>query len=122
MNLFAALVTLVNVTSAQIPTTFIETLIEAEEVIADDIISQSIRKNVQVRVINNRNADRILIMPEVVLSEATLNIIDEAGNPLIAYHFNHLSEIDLSIKRLPAGDYTLNLHSKEGSSSHKVFR
>ena len=125
INIFAVLMTVCHAVTAQMPTTFVETMMQAEEEINElasfDPYADAVA-SLPIRVINNKNASHIFIQPEVVLNEATLNIIDSYGNPLIAYHFNKLSEIDLSIKRLPAGDYTLNLHSKEGSSSHKVVR
>ena len=122
---FAAFICVINITTAQVPTSIVETIMAAEHTIAfemQDNVEEEIRIGVPIRVINNKNTSNIFIQPEVVLSEATLNIIDEEGNAMMAYHFNHLSEIDLSIKRLPVGDYTLNLHSKQGSSSHKVVR
>ncbi len=125
INLFIATVILMNITNAQIPTSVVQLMMEIEEekteIAAFDPYHE-IELGLPIRVINHKKADRIFIQPEVVLSEATLNIIDQDGNSLIAYHFDRLSEIDLSVKSLPAGDYTLNLHSDQGSTSHKVVR
>ena len=126
INLFAALFTMLQIGSAQMPSNVMTQLMEAEQTLLTEMIPTSGHEalvGIPVRVINNAHSDRLFIQPQVVLSEATLNIIDVDGNALLAYHFNHLSEIDLSIKRLPVGgDYTLNLKSKEGVASYKVVR
>ena len=119
------MIAVMNIAFAQMPIGFVETVIAAEQSLSDEMqsaIVPQIQPELPVRVINNKHAKQIFIKPEIVLSEATLNIIDQEGNPLMAYHFDHLSEIDLSIKSLPAGNYTLNVHSEQGSSSHKLIR
>ncbi len=102
-----------SVNFAQIPAVIIEDMVAMEEENAP-IINQGVQTAIPVRVINHVKSEKIFIRPEMTLSEAELNLINDEGAALLAHHFDHLSEVDLSLVGLPEGDYQLQIHSREG--------
>ena len=117
LNLIIAII-ISSATFAQMPAQLVEEIIAMEQ----EISEVKYQNEVPAKIVNHKHTDRLYIKPQVVLSEAVLNILDAEENVLIAYQFSHLSELDLSIKRLPAGEYTLNISGKEGSITQQVHR
>jgi len=77
---------------------------------------------IKVRMTPNDKADRIYIESRKTLVDATLNVTDLDGNAYLAYNFPVLSDLEMSIKSLPLGDYLITIRSDVGSASMKFNR
>ena len=89
--------------------------------ISESYVSTQIKKNdLDLRTINPAGSERLFIECPLVLKEAFLDILDGNGTSWIEQSFAVLSELDLSVKSLAPGDYTLRIRSNQGSTE-KIF-
>ena len=72
---------------------------------------------VSARLIDNAKKGRIYFNSHVVLTDAKLNVIDQDGSAWLSHSFAVLSDLDISVKRLPEGRYELLVSSDQGQRS-----
>ena len=74
-------------------------------------------ESIAVRFIDNARNGRIYFNPKVALTDAELNVVDEHGDAWLKHSFAVLSDLDISVKNLPEGNYELIVSSDQGSGS-----
>ena len=75
-----------------------------------------------VRLIDNAKSGRIYFNPNIVLTDANLNVVDKHGDTWLDHTFAVLSELDISVKNLPEGSYELLVSSDQGTGSMSFYR
>ena len=75
-----------------------------------------------IRMNSNQEVNRIHIESQVTLKDVTVNVSDLEGNAYITYNFPVLSDLEMSLKRVPEGDFVVMVSSKIGTASRKFVR
>ncbi len=123
----AAILTIASIFSTQVRSQDIpvQLMIDMESFIITNekhVEKAKTEESIKVRMTSNDKSGRIYIESQTTLTDATLNVTDLEGNPYIAYNFPVLSDLDMSVTRLPIGDYVLTIKSDSGSASMRFNR
>jgi hypothetical protein len=103
----------------------IEFFFDIESAIEDDLMKQTEEVQTQllpIRMSPNQTADWIFIESQVTLKKVTVNVSDMDGNIYLAYNFPVLSDLEMSLKSIPQGDYIIKVSNSLGTTSRQFER
>ena len=76
----------------------------------------------RLRMLPAANASRIYIESNSALKEVSILVTDNDGNHFLSYQLPILSDLDMSLKQLPQGEYIVSVNSLQGSVAMKIVR
>lgn len=79
-----------------------------------------ISRDYHLLAISSTASNRLYIQSPVVFTDAVMNIVDEQGDEWMEHTFAVISELDISVKNLPSGNYRVIIKGEQGMS-HSSF-